>query len=299
MPTLSNRQKRFVAIVALLASAVWALRPMGTQAAGPKRQSPITRLSFDPSAPQSQLFDAIDAEKVSAKMVAKGPHQGKVIIENLTDEAISIQVPKSIVGVHVLPQFGGGFGGGGGLGGGGLGGGGLGGQGGGGQAVGGGLGNQGGGAGGFGGGGLGGAGGGMGFFSIPPKKSVSVPFHSVCLEHGKPDPSSAMNYAVVRPETYTQDTQVLELIDMIGAGNVDTAVAQAAAWHLASKMDWSELARKSVSRIGQNPSPYFSDSQLFAAQQLTAQAKVQGADRDPVPPREVATPGRRQPVNIE
>ncbi len=51
----------------------------------------------------------------------------------------------------------------------------------------------GGGLGGMGGGGQGGAGG--GFFSIPPEKTVYVPYTSVCLEHGKVEPAPRLDTA--------------------------------------------------------------------------------------------------------
>ena len=92
-------------------------------------------------------------------MILKNSKQGNVLIENKTDQPLTVKLPDAVVGVHVLKQ--GGLGMGMSAPGGGAGGGMQTGQGSGGQSSGGGM--QGGG-----GGGMQGGGGGMGMFSIPP-----------------------------------------------------------------------------------------------------------------------------------
>jgi len=138
---------------------------------------------------------------------------------------------------------------------GGMGGGGMGGMGGGGnQNAGGGMG--GGGMGGMGGGGMGGMGGmggggqgGGGFFSIPPERTVRVPYVSACLNHGKPDPSARLDYKLVPVDEYTQDEVLAELIRMVGTGRVNQHSAQAAIWTRTDNMSWQELAAKNVRGI--------------------------------------------------
>ena len=96
-------------------------------------------------------------------MILKHSKQGNVLIENKTDQPLTVKLPDAVVGVHVLKQGGLGMGmsapggGGGGQQGGGGGGGG--------QSSGGGM------SGGGGGGGMQGGGGGMGMFSIPPRNN--------------------------------------------------------------------------------------------------------------------------------
>ncbi len=200
----SRRALMMLGVVAACAGAIVA-----TSSTAAESKRPITKLSYDPSLPQVELFEGLDNGSLTAKVVCKDQFGANVLITNTTKTPVSVKVPEAVVGVQVFPQaLGGGLAGGGlggGLGGGGLGGGGLGGQGGG-QAIGGGLGGGGLGGGGLGGGGLGGqaggAGGGAGFFSIPAERTVSVPMNSVCLEHGKANPNSRMTYRLANPRKF-------------------------------------------------------------------------------------------------
>jgi hypothetical protein len=251
-----------------------------TQAAPPKR--PITKPKFDPAAQQVDLFQGMKDGQFSAKVIPKDEMGGNVIIANLTDKPLTVKLPDAVVGVQVLQQFGGCAGGGCGGFGGCAGGGG--GQGGGNQPFGGGMGGAGGG-GMMGGGGMGGMGGG-GFFSIPPEKMVQVPYTSVCLAHGKPDPHPRNTYKLMPVDDYTEDPNLKELIRMVGTGKVNKQAAQAAAWHIADKMSWQELAAKSVRRLGgQGNLPYFSRNELLAAQQLVTQAEARAKERANEPPK--------------
>lgn len=240
------------------------------------RPAPVTTPGYDPAARTIDMFDGMEEGSLEAKLVLRDETGGSLFIENLTDEPLNVAVPASYVGVHVFEQVGGGgFGGGGG--GGGLGGGG----GGGGQAAGGGGGGLGGGGGG---GGLGGAGGGAGgggggFFSIPPETFARVPFRSVCLEHGKPDPNPRMVYRPVRVEEFTTDPALAELISMVAHGKAGGQPAQAAAWHLADGMSWPELAALEVKHVGGvAPTPYFTSRDLRVASAAVRHAATRAAD---------------------
>lgn len=266
----------------LAVCAVLALNLAGTGAV----KRPIRKLSYDPSARTVELFEGLETGDLEATVVLKNPHEGNVFLENKSDQPITVRLPSAVAAVQVLKQgFGGGGLGGGGLGGGGLGGGGGGlGGGGGGQAGGGGFGGGGlgGGGGGLGGGGGGfGGGGGGGLFSIPPEKTAQVPLVTVCLEHGKADPTPRMHYKLVKIEDYTADPVLRELLVMIGTGRIDKMVGQAATWHLTDDMSWDKLAAKSMRRAigGLPPERYFSNEQLLAAQQLVSQAKANARER--------------------
>ena len=283
------------ALFALFCLAIVA-ETQTSQADAAKRQRPITKPKYDPDAEKVELFQGIKDGKFSVKVIAKDAMGGNAQIQNLTDKPLTVQLPDAVVGVQVLQQFGG-CGGCGGIGGcGGCGGGGGGGQN---QPFGGGLGGGGGGGLG-GGGGFGGGGGGAGFFSIPPQKIVQVPYTSVCLAHGKPDPHPRNNYKLVPVDQFTEDGSLQELVRIVAVGKVNKQAAQAAAWHLANKMSWQELAAKSVRRLGgQGAYPYFSRSELFGAQQLVATAHARAKERaekedsnspgeetaEPIPPR--------------
>ena len=206
------------------------------------------------------------------KYIAKSSKQGNVFVTNTTKETLTVKLPKGFAAVdeHVLKQGCGGLCGGGG----GLCGGASGGGGGGGQSQGGGF-----GGGGLGGGGLGGGGGGGIGFSVPPEKTVQVPTTSVCLEHGKPEPRPRMKYRIIPVERYTKDPRLQELIYLVGSNRIDKSAAQAAAWHLANKMSWKELANKNIRRIGRPDDRYFNSKQLLAAQQLVNMATQKAKDK--------------------
>ncbi|MFV0443313.1 MAG: hypothetical protein ACK5Q5_07060 [Planctomycetaceae bacterium] len=243
----------------------------------------LMKPKYDPEAPKVGLFEGMDQNAISVQVVAKNAMEGALLVENLTDQPLTVEMPQAIVGVQVLPQFGGGFGGGGmggGMGGmgGGMGGmgGGMGGMGGGNQSFGGGgMGGMGGGMGGMG-GGMGGMGGGMGggggFFSVPPETIARVTYQSVCLEHGKPEPRPKLTYKLIRPEDYQDNPALHELLKLVSAGQVDKTAAQAAAWHLSSKMSWQELAAKTIDHVNAPDEPYFHPRALYLAQAIVAES---------------------------
>lgn len=127
---------------------------------------------------------------------------------------------------------------------------------------------------------MGGGGGGMGMFSIPPQKVVRLPYHGVCLEHGKREPSSRMRYKLVPVQEYSKDPGLNELLTLVAQRRIPTPVAQAAAWNINSKMPWQTLAAKRRSRLGGGfHPPYFHLQHLIRARQVVAYAKARGAER--------------------
>jgi hypothetical protein len=146
------------------------------------------------------------------------------------------------------------------------------------------------------GGGMGGMGGmGGGFFSVPPERTAKVPYSSICLEHGKPDPSPRMTYQLMPPEYMVSDPNVLELIDAYSTGRVRYETAQAAAWHLADNMSWQQLATKRVRRVvNLPPVPFFQPADLRAAQSLVAEVVAKARTRKrPEPKPEFRSPGEQ------
>jgi hypothetical protein len=250
------------------------------------------------------LFEGMEDGRLEVTVIAKDANGGNLLIENKTDKPLTVAMPEAVVGVHVLKQFAGG--GGGMMGGGGMGGMGGGGLGGGGQSGGGqqafGGGGLGGGGGGFGGGGGGfGGGGGMmgggggGFFSIPAEKVVRLPYKSVCLEHGLPEPHPRSQYRLVKVEDFSDDPALGQLLRRLGDPRVDHQALQAAAWHLTDKMSWEELAAKGYRRVGGlGWQSYFHPVQLRQAQQLVA---VSQAEARETAETDDAAPARTQPVN--
>lgn len=280
------RRPSFLRRVAGLSSAIalgcGMLLASNLTAGAPKR--PILKPGFDPSAEQVDLFAGLDAGSLEARVIPKDSLGATVLLKNTSKKPLTVKLPKAVAAAQVLKQAG--FGGaGGGLGGGGLGGG-TGGLGGGGQTTGGGLGGGGLGGGGLGGGGLGGggAGGGAGFFSIPPEETVQLSYKSLCLEHGKAEPRSAMTYRLIPLDTHTKDPVLQELVTSYASGRLDVGAAQAAVWHVANGMSWAELQAKGVEHLGgAGRTPYFSPEQLAAARSLVAQAHAKVREKNAEP----------------
>jgi hypothetical protein len=240
---------------------------------------------------QVELFAAIEAGDIEVQFIPKDATVANVIIKNKTDKPLTIKLPPAVAGVPVLAQFGGGGLGGGGLGGGG---GGLGGGGGGGQGLGGGFGGGGGGGGGFGGGGLGGGGGG-GFFNVAAEKTGKIKIPCVCLEHGKPDPTPRMKYKIVPIETFTKDAKVIEIVKMLGRGEVPQNAAQAAAWNVANGLSWNELASKNriESRFTGNVR-FFNPRELALAMRISSEAAKRAKNAPPISSPGESSPGEQQ-----
>lgn len=263
--------RRWSALIALLAVSLTA----GNTGA-------IRQLSLDPEAPVVDLFQGEHDGKLGLRMVAQNPKSGLVFVTNRSPESLTVAVPKAVIGVHILPQFGqlqglgnqNGFGQANGLGNNQAGGGGLG------QNTGGTLspmgGNQ-----GFpglqnGANGLNPAG--NGFFSIPPGKTVQLQLNSVCLSYGRPDPTPAMKYKLLRLEDQVSDPALQELLAGIN-DRADRDAVQAAAWHLANGLSWSQIAQLSEQRLPGVVTRMFSPADVRNAQSLVETAKDIAKDR--------------------
>ncbi len=253
----------------LLALSAVAVAMAAATVAQADSKPAITKPAFDPSARKVEMFKAMEEGLIDVKLIQKNSKVGNLLFENKTKEPLTVQLPEAFVGVHVLNQGLGGGGGGGQQGGG---------QGGGGQATGGGGGGQ------QGGGGLGGGqqgGGGGGFFSIPPERIVRLPMRSVCLEYGKPEPNSRMEYKVHPVESLSKDPVLKEMLGFVSSGRASENVAQAAAWHLANGMSWNELANMKQHRLGVAVQPpQFTTQEIMQAQALVATSKQRAVDKE-------------------
>ncbi|NNJ26885.1 hypothetical protein [Alienimonas chondri] len=120
----------------------------------------------------------------------------------------------------------------------------------------------------FGGGGFGGG----GAFSIPPQTAARIPYTSVCLEYGKPEPRPRMTYEVRKLEDVIENETLRELIILVGSGKLNEEAAQAAAWHLADDMSWVQLANLKRGVAGGPDVPLFNARTLFGAQRIVAES---------------------------
>jgi hypothetical protein len=239
-------------------------------AADPKK--PITKPKYDPDAPRVEMFDGIEDKSLQVTLRPDDEFGGNLFVKNLMDHAVTVVLPDAMVGIQVHPQFGnlqGGAQGQNGFGNNGAGAGAGAGQN---QTVGGGPGQ-----------GQTGAGQGQQFFSIPAAATVKWPMNSVCLEHGKPAPTSRNTYRVARVEEFSDKPELADLCRQIGAGQLERSVAQAAGWHLGSGMSWEELAQKQQRRVAASSVPYFSRSQIQQAHEVVQQSIARTKDADLAP----------------
>ncbi len=245
----------------------------------------ITKLTLNPEAPVVDLFDGMEQGQFDVRLVAQSPHEGRIFITNKTDKPLTVAVPKGLVGVHVLPQIGlnpgnnlignqpGGLNNG------------QNGQNGLAQSVGGNAAPVGNNA--FPGGGPGFPGNngqnnnfpnGLGFFSIPPEKTVQIALNSVCLNYGRREPNAALKYQLVRAETVTTDPVLLQLLEEFSP-RTNRDVQQAAAWHLTNGLTWEQIAQLTDQKVPGNPTPLFTPRQIQGARELVEQVTKHAADR--------------------
>lgn len=231
-----------------------------------------------------EMFQAMDQGLLTVDYIGKDATQANLLFKNLTGEPLDIVLPSTFGAVHVLAQGMMGMGGGG-MGGMGGGMGGMGGMGGGMGGMGGGMGGMGGGGGqgmggGMGGGGMGGMGGGMGgmggMMRVQPDKVQKMTVATLCLEHGKADPTPRMKYKVVRLSEVNDSPVVEQLCKAVATGKVSQNTAQAAAWHVANGLTWESLVHKPrVISQYTGVEMYFSQFEVQAAMRLTSFATLE------------------------
>lgn len=146
----------FAGCFACLGLLVTGDHDIASAASKTANKKPITNPKYDPNAEEVELFAAIEAGQVEAKLIPKNALGGTVFIENKTDKPLNVKVPEAVIAAPIHAQMGG-------------------------MGMGGGMGGMGGGMGGGGmgmGGGMGGGGMGGGMFSIPaeplPKNAAKL-----------------------------------------------------------------------------------------------------------------------------
>ena len=260
-----SRSSFWTALALVIAS------PLLVSGATPKSKAKIAA-----AAPAVGLFEGVAAGDLEVAIIPKDSTEGTIIVKNKTNKPLTIKMPEALAAVPVLAQAGGL--GGGGMGGGGMGGGGMGGGGGGMQSMGGGM-----GGGGMGGGGMGGGGMGGGMFSVAPERVAKVKFPGVCLEHGLKDPNPRVPYKLVSIESFAKSPAVIEVLKMLGRGELDQHSAQAATWHLQNDLSWEELANKiGAKHLNGSVEPYFTAAHLQRAHAIVRVAEERARTAPPI-----------------
>jgi hypothetical protein len=201
------------------------------------------------------ILAAEAAGLVEVKFIPNDSRSAQVVVTNRSDRPLTLTMPAGFAGVPVLAQF---------------------------------MNQQGGGAGGFGAGGIGGTpqnvggggvqNGGMGIggqaggggpFSLPPERTRTLRVPTVCLEHGKREPSPRVAYKMTPLDTCSQDPRLQDVMTALAGGAISQKVAQAAAWHLSSGRTWEQLSAEMISMAGGDPDvPFFTQAELAAARRF-------------------------------
>jgi len=209
-----------------------------------------------------ELFSAIDAEQVGAKLIPRDSKRLSLFVENKTDKPLSIRMPVAFVGAPVLAQLfpdpgpfppadnrapqivgapGNNFPG---------------------------MNFPGAGPGA---GRPGGFFGGPGVFSVPAGKTIKVKVPCGCLQHGRPDPKPKIPYEIKPLESFTDKPEVRELLALFGRGRFSQRVAQIAAWHLTDEMGWAKLDGLRIKHLNGRQERQFSRAEVEAAKKMVAQ----------------------------
>jgi hypothetical protein len=211
--------------------------------------------------PQSKtavdLFDAMKSGQVDVKYIPRDSREGQLLVTNKTDQPLTVKLPDAFAAIPVLAQAAAGAGGNGNR-----------------KSYNNSNGGQNQGVGGGGGMGMGGGGGQMGggAFDVAPEKVAKIKVETVCLEHGKKEPTARVPYELVPIESFTSDARVQELCKLLGTGKIDQRAAQAAAWHLANGMSWEDLLNKKIHHLIGGDEAYFSETEILDAMKITDQA---------------------------
>ncbi len=248
---------RIATTLGIILSVSWIL--VETAGSAPKKRI-ITTLKLLPDAPQVKLFEGIENQELKVKVLPVSAYNSSVLITNQTKKPLTVEIPKAVSSVHILaqavqnngllqgildtPQT----------------------QTGDSQSVGGNLapvGNN----------------NNLNFFkqalfTIPAEKTVRLRLRSVCLEHGKPTPTSRKTYELRPIESQVQNKALVLLLKKFDPKYDDLKMMQAIAWHLGSHMNWSELAAKREHEIVAGGVPLFSPAQIQAAKKIVEAAQI-------------------------
>ena len=104
---------------------------------------------------------------------------------------------------------------------------------------------------------------------LHPGKTRVFRFSTVCLEHGKAEPSARMPYRMIALDTWSDEPRLAFVMECLASGVITQKVAQAAAWHIANGLSWERLAAETIDHIGGVPDePFFTAAELAAARQV-------------------------------
>lgn len=129
-------------------------------------------------------------------------------------------------------------------------------------------------------------------FTVPAGKTLTIRAPTVCLDHGRREPTTRIPYRMVALETVSEDPRLPVILGGLASGHLSQKVAQAAAWHVSSGRTWDQLAAEVIDRAGGDPDlPVFSAGELAAARRAVEVA-ARFAASAPVPQTPADSAGR-------
>jgi len=132
----------------------------------------------------------------------------------------------------------------------------------------------------MGGGGMGGGGMGGGAFNIPPGRIGKVAVKTVCLEHGKKDPKSFIEYKIQPLSDLNDDPKIAEMMRMLANDEIAQPVAQAAAWNVTDDKSFEEMSvMNRVESMNGYFERFFTRNQLLFAQQVVSVSAQRAIER--------------------
>ena len=81
-------------------------------------------------------------------------------------------------------------------------------------------------------------------------------------------------------EEFSDDPVLAETLKMVASGEHDSQAGQAAAWHVANKMSWKQLAEKSITPIGRPATRYFTAETLDRAKKIHETAVIRAKEQE-------------------
>jgi hypothetical protein len=116
-------------------------------------------------------------------------------------------------------------------------------------------------------------------FSLAAGQTLAIRVPTVCLEHGKREPTPRMPYRLEPLAKVSEDPKLAIVLGGLASGHLTQKVAQAAAWHLSSGRTWEQLAAEVIDRAGGDPDlPVFTAAELAAARKAVEVAKRLAAE---------------------
>lgn len=118
---------------------------------------------------------------------------------------------------------------------------------------------------------------------LAPGQRVRGEFATVCLDFGKDDPNPRVPYQLVPPDQYVRHPHVLELLKVWSRTPLPVMTVQLAAWHFENGLSWQQMLL-----LGRGPDRrmalYFLPQRVVQARELAERVAALAAEQHGKPP---------------